>query len=123
MKEYILVAIGSGLGGMMRYATSTWLQKHFENSFPIGTMAVNIIGCLLIGLIGSIAAKGGISAETKLLLTVGMCGGFTTFSTFINENMQLLKSDNLLYFSIYTICSFALGLAAVWAGNEIGKTI
>lgn len=94
------------------------------SGIPYGTFAANIIGSLLIGLIiGWGLKQQAISTNTTLLLATGFCGGFTTFSTFAYENHLLLKSGDFLSFAIYTIASFALGIAAVFVGIWLAKII
>ena len=118
IKTAFIVFAGSGAGGVLRY----FVQKFFVDAgfinFPAGTFIVNFTGCFLIGLFNAIADKNNMmSPELRLALTTGFCGGFTTFSTFANENLSLLHNGNYFYFSIYIILSVALGIAAVIAGN------
>ena len=126
MKELLLVCIGSFFGGGMRYLVG---QLHVRLTgpkalayglFPWGTFAVNIIGCLLIGLFTGIAASGHLPAQWKLVLVTGFCGGFTTFSTFMNEN-YLLGKDNLVMLAIYTLASLILGMGALVVGYKIAS--
>ena len=107
---------------MLRYL----IQKFFVDAgyinFPAGTFVVNILGCFLIGLFNALAAKNNlISPELQLALTTGFCGGFTTFSTFANENMNLLRNGDYGYFSLYIILSVALGIGAVILGTNTAK--
>ena len=91
-------------------------------SFPWATFAVNVLGCLLIGLFTGLSASGHLPAQWKLVLITGFCGGFTTFSTFINEN-YLLGKDHLLMLAIYTLASLVLGMVALVAGYKIAASI
>lgn len=92
------------------------------SSFPFGTFVVNIIGCFLIGVIYGLSERGNyISTEWKMFLTVGFCGGFTTFSTFANENVSMLRDGNFMSFAVYTSFSVFLGLSATYFGNLITK--
>lgn len=120
----ILLAIGSGsfLGGIARYLLSRGIQNSVISSFPFGTFWVNIIGCFLIGLFFGLSERGNLSnAELRMFLTVGFCGGFTTFSTFSNENISLLRDGSFLYFSIYAGLSVFVGLLATFGGNALTK--
>ena len=128
MKELLLVSIGSFFGGGMRYLAALLQNRLMTTSavacgsFPWATFAVNVTGCLLIGLLTGIASSGHLPAQWKLVLVTGFCGGFTTFSTFMNEN-YLLGKDNMMMLAIYTISSLALGMAALIAGYKIASAI
>ena len=120
----ILLLIGSGglIGSVFRYLLSNYLTKAFPSAFPYGTFIVNILGCLLIGIIFGISEKySWLTPEWRLFLATGICGGFTTFSAFAYENMKLLQEGNFLVFALYSIGSFALGLLAVFAGLTLAK--
>jgi CrcB protein len=122
----ILLFIGSGsfLGGIARYLLSRGIQNSVITSFPLGTFWVNIIGCFLIGLIYGLSDRGTpISNELRLFLAVGFCGGFTTFSTFSNENLALLRDGSILYFSLYAGLSVFLGLLVTFGGHALTKII
>jgi CrcB protein len=122
----ILLFIGSGsfLGGISRYLLSRSIQNTVITSFPLGTFWVNIIGCFLIGLIYGLSDRGTpISNELRLFLAVGFCGGFTTFSTFSNENLALLRDGSILYFSLYAGLSVFLGLLVTFGGHALTKII
>ena len=122
LKSLLFIGAGSFLGGIARYLTSRIVQNGIASSFPYGTMVVNLLGCLLIGLIFGVTERTNlISDEWRIFLTVGFCGGFTTFSTFANENMTLLRDGNFFYFTLYTGLSVFLGLAAVFIGNAVTK--
>ena len=125
MKEVLIVSIGSFFGGGMRYWISKMVQSCTVIAFPFGTMAVNVTGCLIIGLLSGLSWREGgwMSPSAKLLLTTGFCGGFTTFSTFMNEGAGLMKEENYLYMMLYLFGSLALGLIAVLAGHYLAKMI
>ena len=124
LKTLFIIGSGSFLGGVARYLTARVVQNSVVSSFPFGTMAVNLLGCLLIGLIFGISERTNmISDEWRIFLTVGFCGGFTTFSTFANENMTLLRDGNFFYFALYTGLSVFLGLVAVFFGNALTKLL
>lgn len=121
----ILFIIGSGsfIGGVARYLVSKLVQNTFITSFPLGTMVVNVIGCFLIGIIFGLSERGNVmSSELRLFLTVGFCGGFTTFSTFAYENVSLLRDGNYFIFALYTGLSVFLGLLATYLGNLTVKS-
>ncbi len=121
IKQFLLVFIGGGLGSLLRYIISKTFNTYFQH-FYLGTFLVNIIGCLIIGLVLGISYKSNLLSQNQtLLLTTGFCGGFTTFSTFALENQNLLKSGEILHFSFYTIASIAVGIFAVILGLWLSK--
>ena len=119
MIRLILIAGAGGfLGTVSRFLASRYFQNLFFSAFPFGTFIVNVTGCLLIGMIFGFSQKGNIlTPEWRMFLTVGFCGGFTTFSTFASENLALLKDGNFFYFALYAGLSVFLGLLATYAGN------
>jgi len=122
IKHILLVGLGGGVGSILRYLTSVFLLKHYSSSFPLTTFVVNIFGCLLMGILFGLAGRHAfLHGDLKLLLMVGFCGGYTTFSAFSMENIQLLESGNYFLLAIYTLASVLLGIAAVWFGSWIVK--
>ena len=123
MKSFILVFIGGGLGSGLRYLISN-VMSQYSKVLPYGTFTVNIIGCLLMGIILGYAQKeNALNSSQILLLVTGFCGGFTTFSAFANENLELIKNGEIFNFSIYTIGSFLIGVLAVFIGLYLTKNI
>jgi len=119
-KNILLVGIGGGLGSMGRYLLQKWIGGLVSHPFPIGTFLVNISGSLLIGIFYGLALKGSLPGQDwKLFLTTGICGGFTTFSAFALENVQLLKTGNFLIAGLYIGASVLLGIAAVFGGMAL----
>ena len=120
----LLLIVGSGgfIGTVLRYLVSRYFQQTFVSSFPFGTFAVNIIGCLILGIIYGVSEKTAIlSDELRLFLTVGLCGGFTTFSTFANENVAMLRDGEFFQFALYMAASVFCGFVALYLGNLIVK--
>lgn len=119
-----MIGIGGGLGSVARFACYRYITGAHPASFPWGTFIVNAVGCLLIGIFHALAEKGDmLTPEIRLFLTAGFCGGFTTFSAFAYENIGLLKTGDFLNFSLYTIGSVVVGLAATYIGIMIIKLI
>jgi len=124
IKQIALVALGGSAGSVLRYLTSLWVTKQFPCTFPVGTFIVNITGCFTIGfLLGLSIFQNLQNNELKLLLTVGFCGGYTTFSTFSSESLHLLESGNYWTLGLYITGSVIFGLTAVWGGNMLAKMI
>lgn len=116
MKALLYVFLGGGLGSMLRYLVGTYTSS-FTTSFPYGTFIVNIIGSIIIGVIFGLTLKNSSqSGDLILLLAVGFCGGFTTFSAFAHESFILLKSGQTTLFFTYIISSILTGLFCVWMG-------
>lgn len=122
IKTLLLIGSGGFLGSISRFLTSRYLQNNFPSAFPFGTFFVNITGCLLIGLIYGFSERSSLlTTGWKMFLAVGFCGGFTTFSTFANENLALLRDGEFFYFIIYSGLSVFLGIAATLIGVIITK--
>jgi fluoride exporter len=122
----LLLIIGSGsfIGGIARFLISRYIQSQALSSFPYGTFLVNVAGCFLIGIFYGLSERGNLmNTELRMFLTVGFCGGFTTFSTFASENISLLREGDFFYFALYTSLSIFLGLMATYIGNLIIKAI
>jgi len=121
MKDLMLVGVGSLFGGIARYLVSL-AMRGVGGAFPWGTLTANIAGCLLIGLLWGLFNRcPNLSPSLNLLLMVGFCGGFTTFSTFSRESLALLEAGNYLSFVLYAFGSLGLGLLAVALGFAITK--
>ncbi len=117
----LYVALGGALGSSLRYLLSKWIDGNASGAYPFGTFTVNIIGCLLIGILSALASKSSLPLELRLLLVTGFCGGFTTFSTFANESLSLMRTQDWLTFIAYVTLSLWIGIAAVWIGSKLVK--
>lgn len=124
VKSLLIAGFGGFLGSSARFLVSRFIQISYVSVFPWGTFLVNIFGSLLIGIFFGISEKGNfMSPEWRLFLTVGFCGGFTTFSSLSNDAFLLLQNKDWLRFTIYPTFSFFLGLTAVFLGRAIIKLI
>jgi fluoride exporter len=116
----LFIGFGGFAGSIARYGISILFHKKSVEGFPWQTMIANILGCLLLGLIYGYFEKESIqNQQLKLFLTVGFCGGFTTFSAFTFEGMMMLRNSHFLQFFIYTMSSFALCLIALYLGYSL----
>ena len=116
LKTILAAGAGSFLGGAGRYLVSL-AMKGLDKGFPWATLAVNLVGCFLIGLLWGVFSKNGTeSSNLSLFLTVGVCGGFTTFSTFSKDALVMLQSGNLWGFVGYVAFSVVVGIALVALG-------
>jgi len=117
MRSLLFVGIGGGIGSMLRYLLQIFIGRHVPIVFPLGTFLVNCSGCFLIGMFYSLATKyTGFSPEWRLFLITGICGGYTTFSTYSYDGLILLKQGSNIAFMIYVLGSVVLGLLATFAG-------
>ena len=121
MKELLLVSIGSFFGGGFRYLAGKGVALFASAAYPWSTFAVNMAGCFLIGFLSSLFLSGSLSPSARLLLVTGFCGGFTTFSTFVNENLLLARGGQLLWAVAYTVASIVLGMVSLLAGYKAGE--
>jgi CrcB protein len=121
---YLLVGIGGGLGAAARYALGGAVHRVTGAGFPAGTLVVNVLGCLLIGVVmGLTEVRPALTREARLFLTVGVLGGFTTFSSFGYETLQLLRGGQFGLAALSACGNLFVGLAAVWAGRAVGSAL
>lgn len=122
ISSILLVGLGGGLGSIARYGCQRWLSNMYPQAFPVGTFAVNIAGCLLIGIFWALSLRQADSTNWKLFLMTGLCGGFTTFSAFTLEGVTLLKENRTGLFFLYAAGSVVLGLLATYIGIKLIKS-
>ncbi|MEO8562647.1 MAG: fluoride efflux transporter CrcB [bacterium] len=129
MLSYVYVAIGSALGGMARWSIGGWLQRLAGDAppavFPIGTLVVNATGSFVLGVLAVVMAREapGTTSVTRLLLAVGFCGGYTTFSTFSLDTIALLESRGWGIAAVNVLANVVLGLAGVGVGLAVGRLV
>jgi len=125
MKDLILIGVGGGIGAICRFLLSRSVQLIFPFVFPLGTLVVNILGSFLIGFLSILILNrlGAMGIELRALLLVGLLGGFTTFSTFSLEAIELWENGAGIKLIFYLLLSVALGLFAAYGGLILGRKI
>ena len=125
MSKIFLVGAGGFIGSVLRYAISIFIVKFFEKPVAhFGTLAINVLGCLMIGFLGGLSETRNLfNPETRLLVFIGFLGGFTTFSTFGYEVFSFTRDGQLLASMTNLSMHMILGLGAVWLGNEFSKML
>ncbi len=125
MNKILLIGIGSGLGGICRYLLSLFIHSFFSRTFPYGTLIVNSLGCLLMGFLFILLLErvDGIGDQLRALLLIGFLGGFTTFSSFSIETMNLMENGQPLNAFINIIASLILCLGLTWLGILLGRQV
>ena len=120
--DCLLVGCGSFCGGVSRFLVAKVLPTGGGAGFPWATFAVNVAGCLLLGLVAGLSSRaGGVDPRLRLLLATGFCGGFTTFSTFMDENAAFLRSGHTAMIALYVAASLAVGFAAALLGHHLTR--
>jgi CrcB protein len=120
-----LVGVGGAVGSISRYLLGAWIQSVSRSvDFPFGTLAVNLIGCFVIGLLSQLAeARGAFTSEARALLFIGVLGGFTTFSSFGNDTINLMRDGETFNALANVGANVIIGLALVWLGRTVAYLI
>lgn len=121
MKIILAIGTGSFIGGIGRYLLFQFIQTRFVSAFPFGTLAVNIIGCFLMGVVFGIGERSSLDPQIRLFLATGILGGFTTFSAFSNETFGLIRYGQFWLATSYVLASVILGVLATWLGYILMK--
>jgi CrcB protein len=122
--RFLLVGVGGLAGSIARYALAGWVQRLGGSGFPLGTLAVNLTGSFLVGLVITLSLdRGLLGGNARLLLAVGFCGGFTTMSTFAYETMVLVADGDVTASLGNLAASVGGSLAAVWLGVVAGRIL
>lgn len=121
-RNILLVALGGMIGCVCRFLVVSFAARLLPSSFPFGTFAVNFIGCFAIGTVAGFAERyAWLGQEWRVFLMAGLCGGFTTFSAFAFENLELLLQRDFRTFAMYSIASFVLCILAVYCGLSMTR--
>jgi CrcB protein len=121
-KNILTVMLGSGIGGALRFISSEYIKQYLPTRFPYGTFFVNLLGCFIIGIVYGLSIKGNQDSNgLKLLLATGFCGGFTTFSAFTSENLELIRNGNQFTALFYILISIVFGIVATYSGSILIK--
>jgi len=124
VKSVLIAGLGGFIGTSLRFLISRYFQITVMSVFPWGTFIVNILGSFLLGIIYGISEKGNfMSPEVRIFLAVGICGGFTTFSTLSHDAFLLLQSREFMRFAVYSGLSFFLGIQAIFLGRALIKML
>lgn len=122
--SYLVVFVGGGIGAALRHGVNVATARLFGSSFPYGTLTVNVIGCLMMGLLaGYFAFKGDVSQHWRLFLTTGILGGFTTFSAFSLDVAVLYERGEIGLAATYVLASAVVSLIAVFAGLALMRNL
>jgi len=120
--NYLFVSLGAALGGVSRYWFGNFIHKYLPSFFPFGTLFINIIGSFLLGVfIFYFDERELLSRQAKLFLTIGFCGGFTTFSTFSFESIKLLLDSEFFLASVYILASVFLSIVGVYLAYILSR--
>lgn len=124
LKTILIVGTGGFLGSVSRYLTQILVERYLHSSFPWGTFVANIAGCFIIGLVFALSERGNlISPEWRIFLTVGFCGGFTTFSSFAYNNLTMLSESNFFQLIGNVGLSLFFGITAVYVGIVLVRLV
>lgn len=122
MTKLILIATAGGIGSLLRFGISGWVQKASGSALPLGTLCVNVLGCLLIGFLSALfTGPFMVREEIRFAIIVGLLGGFTTFSAFAWETTTLMNDGQWARAGINVLLSNLLGLFAAWMGYRAGQ--
>ncbi len=123
LRHVMLVALGGAIGAVCRYLIGFGLQHRWPSSFPVGTLVVNVMGCLFIGVLGQANFAAALSPTMRLLIGTGLLGSLTTFSTFGYETLRCFDEQGLRVAVTNVVANLLLGFIAVWCGFQLGRLI
>jgi fluoride exporter len=122
MNQLILIFIGGGLGSLTRFSFSKFIQENIDKSFPFGTLGVNVLASIVLGIfVGMVEVKSLMNPNYKALIAIGFCGGFSTFSTFSNDTLQLIQNNRMLEALMNILLNVTLCILATFGGITLAK--
>lgn len=121
--NWLLVMVGGMAGAPLRYLTDRAVQKRHDTVFPWGTFTVNVVGCLVLGLLSGAVVAGAASSHVQLLLGTGLCGALTTYSTFSYETLRLAEGGAKFYAAANVVASVVAGLGAAFVGTAFAEAL
>ncbi len=123
MKTMLIIGMGGFIGSVLRYMTTQFIQLKYLTNFPYGTLAVNVAGCFIIGVLFGLSLSGKITSQWRMFLATGICGGFTTFSAFSQETVMLMREEQVFLALLYITSSVLIGLAATFMGIALARLV
>ena len=122
MNQLLLIFIGGGLGSLTRFSLSKFIQENIDKSFPFGTLGVNVLASVILGIfVGMVEIKSLTNPNYKALIAIGFCGGFSTFSTFSNDTLQLIQNNRILEALMNILLNVMLCILATFGGITLAK--
>ncbi|MEU7042802.1 fluoride efflux transporter CrcB [Streptomyces varsoviensis] len=121
--NWLLVVVGAMAGAPLRYLTDRSVQRRHDSPFPWGTFTVNVVGCLVLGLVTGAVAAGAAPSGTQALLGTGLCGALTTYSTFSYETLRLAESGARFFAAANAVASVVAGLGAAFTGAALAQAL
>ena len=124
MRSVLLIGMAGAAGAVSRYGVGLWSQRYLGNNFAFGTLVVNILGCLLLGLVLELESQTDwVGTSIRLFVAVGFLGAFTTFSTFGFETLKFMQAGNHQLALLNIVANLVLGLLAVWLGWMVARSL
>ncbi|MCT9089018.1 fluoride efflux transporter CrcB [Streptomyces sp. ASQP_92] len=121
--NWLCVALGAAIGAPLRFLTDLTVQKRHDSLFPWGTFTVNVVGCLVLGVLTGAVSTGAASSQVQLFVGTGLCGALTTYSTFSYETLRLAEDGARVYAAANVVLSVVAGLGAAFAGVALAEAL
>jgi fluoride exporter len=123
-RDIVIVTVGSAIGGAARALLVSWTVSRVQTTLPLGVLLVNVIGSFIFGMAVRYGVQSGTMSDTvRLLITTGLCGGFTTFSAFSFDIVDAMEQNQFRLSAVYVVSSLVFGILAMWAGMHLGRVL